>query len=54
MEGTEAVRGRTLPMNSKRLTGAYLQRIAFTLKLPTGGSNAETTTDRWKADGDGT
>ena len=46
MEGTEtesgAARGHPLPMNSKRLTGAHLQRIACTLKLPMGGSKEET------------
>ena len=34
--------GQTLPLNSARLKGTYLQRIAQSLELPTGSSNAET------------
>ena len=31
-------RGRSLPLNSKRLTGAYLRQVATALGLPTEGS----------------
>ena len=42
-EPTALPRGvRPLPLNSKRLTGVYVQTIARAMELPTGGLVAET------------
>ncbi len=41
-ERLEEPRGRRLPLNSKRLTGAHLRQIGGALGLPTGRSGEET------------
>ena len=38
----EVPRGKLLPLNSRRLTAAYLKHIALSLELPTAGSVDET------------
>ena len=38
----EVPRGKLLPLNSRRLTAAYLKYIALSLELPTAGSVDET------------